>query len=70
MTKADQVMNWLAEHDLIKWGPLEVKCSLPQGCIYKAMNGKIALPEHHAYFLEKELRHYGFKFKPEKNKKV
>jgi hypothetical protein len=61
MKKSDEqkILDWLREHDLIKHLALEKKCGMPQGCIYKAMNGRISLPEKHMILMVEELQKYG-----------
>lgn len=59
ITDEDKIVNWLRDHDLIKHLALEKKIGMPQGCIYKAIKGKIKLPQHHIILLLEELKPYG-----------
>lgn len=62
-TDEEKIISWLKKHDLIKHALLEKKCNMPQGCIYKALKGKIGLPNHHVVSLTEALKPYGLVIK-------
>jgi hypothetical protein len=61
ITLTIQIIDWLKEHQLIKHALLEKECNMPQGCIYKIINGKIDMPSRHVPVLAESLKKYGFK---------
>jgi hypothetical protein len=63
MNATEQIIEWLSTRDLISFNKLEKKCGMPQGCLYKAKNNVVSLPERHIPALAKELKPYGFRLK-------
>jgi predicted transcriptional regulator len=61
MAKSDEqlIIQWLQTHDLIKHSTLERQCGMPQGCLYKIINGSIEFPIHHIPALLNALKPYG-----------